>query len=308
VTIDGSTNRIFAPCLLANGHEKLAFINRIVPYGLQPMAISCPAVSTSGNSQPLCTNRNAHEKLPVVGGISGVGDNQMASGFLPSNASGPTSLGFLSNSKPLSAEHDQVSPSSPSENGQGVTSHYFDPRHFDSHGVAISNGHAGSHSSHLTDNEQPATSDRVLNRVAEVREQQGVSQRTMARRLGIDLKSYRCMEEPRSDLTLSDLRRIQKALDVPLVDLLEDDQSLSRPVAERAKLLRIMKTAVAMRDKKSPPSIQRMSQMLTEQLIDLMPELAHVSGWPQYGVRRGIETLGRMLENRIDMSQVEHDD
>src|SRR5687767_14686390 len=85
----------------------------------------------------------------------------------------------------------------------------------------------------------------ALQRVAEVRAQQGLSLRTMARRMNVEVKELRRQEEPTTDLTLSELRRWQKALDVPLVDLLEDEsQSLSRPVNERAKMVRIMKTVV----------------------------------------------------------------
>ncbi len=141
-----------------------------------------------------------------------------------------------------------------------------------------------------------------LHRLAEVRVQQGISERTMARRLGIDLKSYREMEDPHYDLTLSQLTKLQEALDVPIADLLEDHHALSRPVHERAKLLKVMKTAVAMREAKINPRTDRMAQMLCEQLIDLMPELAEVSGWPQFGARRGLSAIGKVLQNPIDTS------
>lgn len=148
----------------------------------------------------------------------------------------------------------------------------------------------------------PSKSRKPLHRLAEVRVQQGISERTMARRLGIDLKSYREMEDPHFDLTVSQLTKLQEALDVPIADLLEDHHALSRPVHERAKLLKVMKTAVAMREAKINPRTDRMAQMLCEQLIDLMPELAEVSGWPQFGARRGLSAIGKTLQNPIDTS------
>ncbi len=147
-----------------------------------------------------------------------------------------------------------------------------------------------------------------VHRVAEIRQQQGVSERTVARRMGIDIKRYREMENPHYDLTISELRALQHALEVPMVDLLEDRNALSRPVEERAKLVKVMKTAVAMREAKMSPRIERMATMLCEQLVDLMPELHDVSGWPQFGARRGISAMGKALQQPIDMSKiVSHD-
>jgi hypothetical protein len=41
--------------------------------------------------------------------------------------------------------------------------------------------------------------------------------------------------------------------------------------------------------------------MLREQLIELMPELAEIGGWPNYGSRRPPDQQGRIGENPIDM-------
>ncbi|MCA9132431.1 MAG: helix-turn-helix transcriptional regulator [Planctomycetales bacterium] len=146
--------------------------------------------------------------------------------------------------------------------------------------------------------------DEVLHRLAAVREQQGVSQRTMARRMGIELRRYKELEDPTRDLRLSELRQLQMALEVPLIDLLEDRNALSRPVEERAKLVKVMKTAVAISEIKSSPRIERMAQMLKEQLVDLMPELLEVSGWPQFGARRGPSAMGKALCQPIDTSHL----
>ena len=142
------------------------------------------------------------------------------------------------------------------------------------------------------------------NRVAVVREQQGISQRTMARRLGIDLRAYQALEAPGNDLQLSQLVALQAALEVPLIDLLEDSQSLSRPVAERAKMIKVMKTAVALRETPTNVRIERMVQTLCTQLIEIMPELAEVSGWPQFGSRRGKAALGKALSQPISTADL----
>lgn len=146
-----------------------------------------------------------------------------------------------------------------------------------------------------------------FHRIAEVREQQGVSIRSMARRMGIDAKTYRSLEDPARDLTLSELSAIQKALDVPIGDLLVEREGLSQPVEQRAKMVKAMKTAVAIRETKSGPRVQRMAEMLCEQLCEMMPELKDVSGWPQFGARRGANALGKALAQQIDMSAISSD-
>ena len=147
-------------------------------------------------------------------------------------------------------------------------------------------------------------SPQIHNRVAQVREQQGISQRTMARRLHIDLKSYQALERPETDLRISQLTALQAALDVPMVDLLEETQALSRPVAERAKMIKVMKTAAALRETPSNARVERMVQTLCGQLVDLMPELAEVSSWPQYGSRRGSSAIGKALAQQISIADL----
>ena len=140
-----------------------------------------------------------------------------------------------------------------------------------------------------------------LHRVAEVRGQQGLSLRTVSRRTGIEVKELRRQEDPSADMLLTDLLQWQKALDVPLVDLLEDqNQTLSRPVQERAKLVRIMKTAVSLSEAcEGNIRLVRLATMLREQLVDLMPELAEIGGWPQCGTRRGVDVMGRIFHEPI---------
>lgn len=144
-----------------------------------------------------------------------------------------------------------------------------------------------------------------LHRIHQVRMQQGMSLRTAARQLDTDVRSVRVQEESTSDLRLSDLYRWQAALEVPVAELLQEgNDPLSRPVAERAKMVRIMKTAAAILEMAPSPPLARMAENLVEQLIEVMPELKEVSPWHSVGQRRGTEELGRIAENTIDDSSL----
>lgn len=143
----------------------------------------------------------------------------------------------------------------------------------------------------------------VFHRIAEVRRQQGMSLRSVARQMGIELREARRQEAAVTDLTLSQLHRWQKVLGVPLDELLvESEAPLSRPVMERARLLRIMKTAAAIRERAHSPSIRRMADMFVEQLVEVMPELQEVSPWHAVGQRRSLDELGRAAERTLSES------
>jgi len=143
-------------------------------------------------------------------------------------------------------------------------------------------------------------SDKPLHRISEVRREQGTSLRSVARNLGTDIRLLRLQEEENYDLRLSDLYRWQEALEVPVADLLvESSEPLSRPVMERAKMLRVMKTAQAILEKGESAPIKRMAQMLVEQLVELMPELSGVSAWHTVGQRRSLDELGAVAQRVI---------
>lgn len=135
---------------------------------------------------------------------------------------------------------------------------------------------------------------RPLHRLAEVRRRQGVTRRTMARRLHVDVATIKCQEDPTSDLPLSTLYAWQQALEVPLAELLvETDEPLSAPVLKRARMVRLMKTAVAIHERAQQPAICRMAHMLIEQLLEIMPELQGVSPWHAVGRRRSQNEVGQ---------------
>ena len=148
-------------------------------------------------------------------------------------------------------------------------------------------------------------SGRPLHRIQAVRIQQGMSLRTAARQLGVDVRSIRAQEQASTDLRLSELYRWQKALDVPAAELLEESgEPLSRPVAERAKMVRVMKTAASLLETADCPTTRRMAENLVQQLCDVMPELKEVSPWHTVGQRRSLEELGRAAEQVIDDSSM----
>ena len=142
--------------------------------------------------------------------------------------------------------------------------------------------------------------DHALHRVSEVRRQQGVSLRTVARHLKQDLATIRNQEKETTDLRLTELSAWQRVLDVPLVDLLVDSGSpLSRPVMERAQLVRVMKTAASIAEKSDSVELDRLARMLIDQLVQMMPELSEVSPWHSVGQRRSLDEVGRIVERRL---------
>jgi len=146
----------------------------------------------------------------------------------------------------------------------------------------------------------PSQPGRPLHRIQEVRRLQGMSLRTAARQLQTDIRSIRAQEQASTDLRLSDLYKWQRALDVPVAELLVDeDEPLSRPVRERAAMVKVMKTARSLLETAPPGALRRMAENLVEQLLELMPELAEVSAWHSVGQRRSLDEMGRIAEQPI---------
>ena len=114
------------------------------------------------------------------------------------------------------------------------------------------------------------------------------------------MQQVRSEERPDCDLRLSDLVRWQRALEVPLSDLLvDDDGPLSEPVMQRAKWLRLMKTIKALVELNASPAATRMAQMLQQQVTEVAPEMADVGPWHSVGQRRTQDEMGRVIENIV---------
>ncbi|MEM8943826.1 MAG: helix-turn-helix transcriptional regulator [Planctomycetota bacterium] len=145
-----------------------------------------------------------------------------------------------------------------------------------------------------------SANEKMLNRIHEVREQQGTSLRSVARKLNLPMQEVRAQEEANADLRISELLKWQEILEVPLADLLVDnDGPLSEPIGQRASMLRVMKTAKAILESTENDSTKRLANMLVEQLVQMMPELADVSAWHTVGQRRTQEEVGRIVERSI---------
>jgi transcriptional regulator with XRE-family HTH domain len=141
---------------------------------------------------------------------------------------------------------------------------------------------------------------KAYHRIAEVRHRQAVTLRNVARRLGLPLPVVRRQECADCDLRLSDLQRWQEVLEVPVAELLvEGEGQLSGPVLERSRMVKLMKTAAAIRERTTGTPVGRMVTMLIDQILEIMPELADVGPWHSGGQRRPLEDVGRAARTAI---------
>jgi transcriptional regulator with XRE-family HTH domain len=166
-----------------------------------------------------------------------------------------------------------------------------------------SNGHSqNGHAPVEAPAVQPAAPNekRKLHHLGKARKRQGLSVRCVAQRLSKTVGDVREQEDERADIALSELYRWQKVLDVPLEELLrEPTDALSPRVRMRAQMLRIMKTARALRSQARSESEARLARLLISQLIEIMPELKEVAAWPTVGHRRTADELGRIAEHPV---------
>lgn len=148
--------------------------------------------------------------------------------------------------------------------------------------------------------EGPPLADRPVHQIAKVRRRQGVSLRGVSRQLKVSVRELKRQEEENADISLTQLFAWQKALDVPVSELLVDgEEPLSAPVLQRARMVRMMKTVAAILDRAHAPPVRRLAQTLSDQLVELMPELADVNAWHAVGQRRTTDDYGRIVERRF---------
>jgi transcriptional regulator with XRE-family HTH domain len=146
----------------------------------------------------------------------------------------------------------------------------------------------------------PISSQRPLHRLAAVRRLQGVSRRAIARRLNVDIATVKAQECETNDLPLSVLYQWQEMLEVPVTELLvESEEPLSPPIQHRARMVRVMKTVLAILERSSQVGVKRMAENLVAQLTEVMPELKGVSAWHAVGQRRRLDEYGRAAERRF---------
>jgi len=101
------------------------------------------------------------------------------------------------------------------------------------------------------------------------------------------LAEVKLQEQQTNDIPLSVLYQWQKALGVPVTELLSPpEDSLSLPLLQRALMVQMTKTAVTIRARAEQPSIRRLAQALIEQMAEITPELRRCTPWPGTGRRR----------------------
>jgi len=70
-------------------------------------------------------------------------------------------------------------------------------------------------------------------------------------------------------------------------------------VLERSRMVKLMKTAAALRDQTAGTATQRLVGMLIDQILEIMPELQDVTPWHTVGQRRTLDELGRAARSPI---------
>lgn len=142
---------------------------------------------------------------------------------------------------------------------------------------------------------------RKLHRIAEIRRSQNLSLADLARRLGISVAEARTQEQPESELTLSELYRWQEALNVPMIEILvESEDYPDNPIRRRSQLVKVMKTVRTILDRSKEESVTILARTLSEQLIEIMPELVHVTSWPSVGQSREAKDYGQAAYRRFE--------
>ena len=136
-----------------------------------------------------------------------------------------------------------------------------------------------------------------LHRLGEARRQENVSLGSVARHLGITIQDVKRQERTTTDLPLSVLRKWAKVLGLPVTELIrEPDDSRSTPLVNRASLVRVMKTAMALLERAGNSRTKWLAETMVDQLIEIMPELRGITAWHSEGKRRRLDELGMAAE------------
>ena len=69
-------------------------------------------------------------------------------------------------------------------------------------------------------------------------------------------------------------------------------------------MIRLMKTAQAIVEQADSLAVKRFATMLVEQLVEVMPELAEVTGWHSVGQRRTLDEMGQTAMRPIPTSGI----
>lgn len=139
-----------------------------------------------------------------------------------------------------------------------------------------------------------------LHRANTVRLEQGISIRSLSRRLNISQAEVREMLDEKNNLSLEQLYRLQEALGVPVPQLLvEELDPLSPHVCQRARFVRLAKTVHALLEYNADPCLVGHLQNLAAQVFEMFPEGAQVGAWHSVGQRRSKDEASYRDENPV---------
>ncbi|MDD3588561.1 MAG: hypothetical protein PHQ75_15370 [Thermoguttaceae bacterium] len=141
---------------------------------------------------------------------------------------------------------------------------------------------------------------RLLNRIGEIRRNQCLSLSYCAKRLGLSTQEARAQEDPAADLTITQVLAWQEVLDVPLSEMIEQENVLEDPIRNRAMLLKVMKTAKQIQKTTREARVKNMTTTLVDQLVEIMPELVDVSSWPDIGQSHENRDYGQAAYRRFE--------
>ncbi|MDG2208292.1 MAG: hypothetical protein P8K78_10340 [Pirellulales bacterium] len=145
------------------------------------------------------------------------------------------------------------------------------------------------------------TTTQPLHRIREIRGQQEVTLRALARKMHMPMRDVRAQEDPSCDLPLTALYRWQQALRVPASEILvEPGDKLSSPVNIRARLLRMMKTIVTILDKPQPERTANLLENLRNEILAVMPEIESIDRWHGSNATRGADDIAAAVLRQID--------
>jgi transcriptional regulator with XRE-family HTH domain len=133
-----------------------------------------------------------------------------------------------------------------------------------------------------------------LHRLAEIRRREDVSRKAVASHLGTSLADVKSQERATADIPLSVLYKWQQALGVPLGELLVERRSeLTPPVANRAQMVRVMRTALTIVNQSRQAGVKWLARALIDQLVEIMPELSDLQPQLESKQRQDNQALSR---------------
>ena len=146
----------------------------------------------------------------------------------------------------------------------------------------------------------PSKSAPRLHRLRTLRQQQNLSVRAVSLRTGLTCSEVRQQENERRDLTIAQLHVWSKVLQTPVEELLvEPGNELSEPIQQRARLLRVAKTAGAILEQAGSAPVRRLAEMLLDQIDELLPDARSVKPWNQVGPRRSPDEEAPIVQRSV---------